>query len=463
MMGRQVVFMKETVRMMIERLRHRYYSEVPETRKDYAKSRRFFTMDGVTANSIAVLVTGTILAGYLKMLGVSDALNGIISALPVLLTVTQPIGAVLSERLHRRKLFVCTLALIHRLLFAGMFCVPLLFRDVGLRLVVLFVFYILAHGLGGLIGPAANNWIVSLTPNRVRGRYFSIREKYLIVISSTVSMVMGYVLDLFKGAGNEAGAYLTVAAVVAILAVGNFSALSHIMEPPVKQMPSGVKFRDLFILPFKSKAFLPVVVFHMLWNISAQIVLPYLGVFWVSDLHLSYTYIMVVAFAMSIFRAVILKRWGRLADHTSWAFVTKIAIVVLAVSHMVLLFIVPSNAVWFYFLQSILSNVSWAVMGMAVLNIQFDYAPEEGRTLYIGANTAIGGLAGFAASFVGAGVVSLFEKLNLTFLGAPLKGQQILLVISGILMLTCAAYIHVFVEKHKKKSNKQRKEKQIQA
>ena len=129
MMGRQVVFMKETVRMMIERLRHRYYSEVPETRKDYAKSRRFFTMDGVTANSIAVLVTGTILAGYLKMLGVSDALNGIISALPVLLTVTQPIGAVLSERLHRRKLFVCTLALIHRLLFAGMFCVCLLYTS----------------------------------------------------------------------------------------------------------------------------------------------------------------------------------------------------------------------------------------------------------------------------------------------------------------------------------------------
>jgi len=432
------------------RLRKKFFMQIPETKGDYSKSRRYFTMDGITANSINVLVTGSILSGYLKSLGVSDSLNGIISALPVLLTVMQPIGAVLSENLRHRKLFVCAFALIHRLFFACLFFVPLLFDNIKMRLITLFTFFILAHGLGGLIGPAANNWIISLAPHRIRGRYFSIREKYLIIIGSVISLAAGHIIDLFEAANNITGAYIVVAIIIALLAIVNFFSLSHIMEPETPIMESGFKLREIFALPFKTKAFLPVVIFSMLWNISAQIVIPYLGVFWVSDLYLSYTYLMVVALAMSIYRAIILKRWGRLADRISWAFVTKIAIIILAVSHILFFFILPSNAFWLFIALSVVSNTSWAVMGMAVLNIQFDYAPEKGRTLYIGTNAAIGGLVGFGASLIGAKIMDFISELNLTFMNAPLKGQQVLLVLSGILMLVCALYIHTVLEKGKR-------------
>lgn len=432
------------------RLRKRFFMQVPETKSEYSKSRRYFTVDGITANSIAVLVTGTILSGYLKILGVSDSLNGIISALPFMLTIMQPIGAVLSERLKHRKLFVCSLAFIHRMLFSLMFFVPLLLENMFLRLASLIVLFSLAHGLSSLISPAANNWIISLTPRRVRGRYFSLREKYLIVIGSLVSLGAGRIIDWYTAAGNQVGAYTIISIIIAALAVINFLSLSHIMEPETYVMESGVKFRDIFLMPFKSKQFIPVVIFGMLWNISAQIAIPFLGVFWVGDLYLSYTYLMAVAMLLSIYRALILKKWGRLADRTSWAFATKIALIILAVSHILFFFIVPQNAVWMYIILSLVSNTSWAVLGISVLNLQFDYAPEKGRTLYIGANAAIGGLAGFGASFVGAAVIELMSHLNLTFLNAPLKGQQVLLVLSGILMLLCSLYIHLVLEKHKR-------------
>lgn len=443
-------FMHDYYMNILRNIKMRINNHSSIERTEYHKSRNFFIVDGITSSSIALFISGSILAGYLKMLGVSDSMNGIISALPVLLMMLQPIGAILSERLETRKKFVCTLALTHRLIFACMFFVPLLFQNVTVRIILIFIFFFLGHSIGMLMAPATNNWIISLVPRKIRGQYFSTREKYLIVISSLILLIAGYIIDTFKERNNAITAYYIISFIVFVLAFINFFALSKAAEPKNTITETGIKLRDVFLLPLKSKQFMPIVIFNIMWHVSSQIVIPYLGVFWVSDLKLSYTYLMVVAMVMSVFRTIILKPWGKFADNGSWANVVKIAVGFLGITHILFSLLVPSNAVWLFFVLSIFSNISWAVIGISILNIQFDYAPENGRTLYIGANAAIGGIAGFGAAYIGSLIMIMVSNADLEFMGAPLKGQQVLLVLSGLLMLFCATYVHKVVAKRER-------------
>ena len=123
-------------------------------------------------------------------------------------------------------------------------------------------------------------------------------------------------------------------------------------------------------------------------------------------------------------------------------------------THFANLFLVKSDASWLFPTNAIISNIGWSVIGIAFVNIQYDFAPVKGRTMYIGVNAAVIGIIGFFGVFIGAFIMEVVAKHNLNIFGLPIRGQQILMLISGILLFTCAIYIHFVIQKNKKIINK---------
>lgn len=442
--------MKISLQHIMYSIKELFAVNEPYGRKEYASSRRWFTLDGITANIIGSLVGGSILAGYLAALGVSESLNGIIAAIPLLLQSLQAVGAVLSERMQSRKMFVCVSAIIHRLCFALMFLAPVVTSKPVIRIIWVVTFFSLAQGLGQLIGPPAATWRLSLTNRRIRGRYYSIVEKYSLIANALTGLIMGYVIDKFIAADSAASAYTVLACVSAVAAVWNFISLLKVKEPKPAMMPSKAKFSDL-LLPFKNLAFLPVLIFGAIWSMSTQIIAPYEGIFYIGPLKLSYTFIMVVNTIVIIYRAYIVKFWGRYADKTSWVNVIRKGLIIMCAARLILAFLNPVNAKPLYIIGVVIANTSWAVMNIAVTNLQFDFAPSEGMNLYISIYAIITGFLGFFATFIGSFVMNLSSAVNLTFCGFKIAGQQILFLLAALLTLVSYWYIAVFIKQPSKK------------
>jgi len=148
----------------------------------------------------------------------------------------------------------------------------------------------------------------------------------------------------------------------------------------------------------------------------------------------------------TIVNVILVRVWGKIADNKSWDFVLKYSISMLGLTHFTWLFVNNTTAFFLLPILFITSGAAWAGIGISTFNIQFIYSPEEGRTVYIGFNAALGGLMGFIGTLAGSVLLVLFNSLGLHVLSFKLGGMQILFAISGILLIFCAAYAHFYIK-----------------
>ena len=423
-----------------------FFSNKPLTGRDYKKSRTFSIFEGGSARTIFNLTSGAFLAGFASYLGAGDSFNGIIGAIPVLAGIIQMISPIVFEKMEKRKLTVSLLCLLHRLLLGLMVFIPFLVKGRTTQLVLVAVVYFVAYLAVSFINPAASGWMIDLVPDSIRGRYFGIRESYVLGAATVFTLIMGRVLDIYKGNGNEYGGFIVMFSFVLVLAVGNFVIWLLMKEPPVKRSKSQLNLRSVITIPLKDRKFKKIVLLFILWNIGVQIGGPFFSVYMVTGLKLNYTYIMVVGMLGTLINTIVVRFWGKLADRKSWVYVIKLSILMLAVTHFSWFFVNPSTTYILVPLLHIAGGLAWAGIGISSFNIQFTYSPEEGRTVYIGFNAALSGLIGFMSTLVGSSVLFLLHSFKLNIFGFTIGSMQIVFAISGILLGICAAYIHFFIK-----------------
>ena len=436
---------------ILGRIRKKYMNQIPEDKNQYKKSRIAFTIDGATAAVIVTLVSGTFLSGYLQYIGVSTNMNGIISAIPPLVAMSQPLGAAFAQKYKKRKPLVTSGAILHRGLFTLMFFIPFFIENVTARVVTITLMFSLAHCIGSFISPAASNWLISLTPQRLRGKYFSIREFYTLILTSVLMLSSGYMLDKFVASNHHGTGFAMIGVIVGIMALFNFISLMQVMEPEsAEQTTKGEGLGKTIKMVLTEKSFRPVLIMNIIYNVGINIGVPYHSIYLISTLKLSYTLISIVGFMSIIIKAITVRRWGRIADKTSWAHVCKLTIGIIGMMHLVNFFLVPSTGRWMYPLNGLISNFGWSAIGIAIFNVQYDYAPLKGRTMYIGVCAAVTGVLGFSAVFISSWIIGMAERHALTIFGHAVHGQQIAMLLSGTVLLLDCLYIHNVLEKSKK-------------
>jgi hypothetical protein len=411
--------------------------DAPMTDSDYLRSRRFFIAEGCCANGIVTLTTGAFLSGYANSLGATDSINGIIGSLPLLLCLLQMFSAVLLESMRRKKAILTAFSLIHRLLLASVFFVPLIIENPAFRLLALIVIYGTAHFFGAFIGTGIGNWILQLVPSSIRGKYLGKKDSFAFGMSTAISLIMGRIMDLFRSADKEQQGFLVVGCVVFALACMDFWCLSSIKEP--ESVPHVQKLKDSILSPLLDKEYRKVMFSYMFWNVALQVAGPFFSVYMVTGLKLDYTYITFLGLISSTLRIIASWLWGKLADATSWLFVTRASMGLLGLIHAGWLFMTPETC---YILQppmQALSGIAWGGIAISVFHLQYHYAPTDKRVPYVSANSSYAGLSGFLATLLGAFLLKVLPSIHV--FGFPMGGMQMLFLLSGTLILGCVLYM----------------------
>ncbi|MDD3839040.1 MAG: MFS transporter [Clostridia bacterium] len=394
----------------------------------YKRDLDLFILEGISSISATVLTGGAFLSGYALLLGASDYLAGIILTFPLLANLFQVFSAMLYERLESRKKTVMILLILYRAFACSVIFIPLVFPD-HLQKYVLMIFVFISFLNLSVLAPALNNWLVSLIPYNVRGRYLSKRESLFQTASMIISLLMGRVLDVFGGGYSG---FILVYAVVFLASLLNIWFLYKIYEPPVERKNlNPIKINELFAEPFKNKKYMSFVVFWMMWCFSAWMAHSYLNVYMIKYLKLSYTNITVLMTVQLITLVFFVRIWGVQGDKTCWEDCLKKACIVLACAFYLWVFTTRST-LFLLPIVHILAGVGWAGINLSSFNLVFRLSPEKGRTIFIGFNASASGIAGFLGPVIGGSIMEYFSNTSINLGFFQIDNMQILFLISAV-------------------------------
>ena len=452
---------------IIGRLRRIYFMAIPENKQEFKMSRIYFTIDGATANSIIQLVGGTFIAALMTTLGISDSANGMISAIAVLACCIQPISSAVTANLKKYKFFVCFTAIVHRLLFAYIFFIPLHNMASNYKIILFVACFLLGHVFLQVGIPAASDWIASLVPQKLRGKYFGIRDLIGVFFMSLSMIIAAITLDYYKNSNNLLTGFLVIGGIVFILAVINIIALSKVKEPKIaytnetgKEMHGRLaksmktKEKNNFWADVKGavthKKYKKVIFLFVIWQSLLYLSMPYNAIYYIKELNLPYTFITAIVFGANMIRMAATPIWAKFGDKRGMAKTLKYAYGCMFLCNLLLAFTLPHNAYLLYPISMVIGSLGWAFIGVGLLGVQLDYIPHDKRISYMSINAAISGLTGFLASYAGGKILSYIQNNPLIIGNQNIYAQQVLNIMSCIIAVFLFFYIKFFLQKESK-------------
>lgn len=462
-------------RYLIGRIRKIYFMALPESKMDYKKSRIYYTTADTAAQTIVQLVGGTFLASLMSYSGISDANIGIISSLVSLAALSQLFLINFFKRIKKYKFLVCITSL-QRILFSIIYLIPLLAISNSIKGVMIVLLYFLGQIFVQIGTPASQDWIASLVPSRLRGKYFSIKDSVAVFVVSTTMLIAGMILDYFTERNIEVG-FILISAMIFILTMLNFICLSNMKEPRIsymneqgkemhgrlarwaKQNEIAASLEEQSIWQeikdaFTNRKFRKAFTIQCLYTFAFYICAPFNASYQIKDLSLPYTFIMLIAFIANLYRIYITPKMGRLADRLGMARMLRYTLFCLGLNFLAMAFTIPVNAYPMTILATILSSTAWSFVGIGLFGVQLDFFQSDKRMVWLTITSSLSGILGFLISILGGVLLDILQKSNRNILGVPIYAQQVLNLIGFIIILLAVYYIRYHMETEKIDTNR---------
>ncbi len=457
---------------LLAKLRRIYFMALPENKNDFKKSRVCFTVGDSAVQTIVQLSGGAFFATLMKFCGISDANIGIITSLVSLAAISQIFLINYFKKLKKYKFLVCFTAL-QRLLFTVIYFVPLLPLSSTKKAVLIVILYFTGQIFVQIGAPASQDWIASLVPGRLRGKYFSIKDSIAVFVVSSTMLIGGIILDFFKSRNLETG-FIIIGTLIFILVVINVTAFSKMKEPKISYMNQDGKemhgrlakkaranekpgkekaifaeIKDAFCNRKFRKAF----ILQSLYTLSFYICLPFNSSYQIKELALPYTFIMLIGFIANLYRIYISPKLGRLADKYGMARLLRYTLFALGLNMFTNALTVPGNAYPLFILSQVIASTAWAFVGIGLFGVQLDFFQNEKRMIWLTLVSSISGVFGFFVSIFGGSLLNFLQKSDLQINGVPIYAQQVLNFLGFIIMLFTVWYIRFHIETEKIDTN----------
>lgn len=398
----------------------------------------------------AIMVSGSFLATITSQLGMSDSMTGILSSFVSLGCLFQLASITYSRK--KLKGFVITMSLINQAIFIILFLLPLSNQKGTGISIVFMVVLILAHFFLNFANPKKINWLMSFVENSNRGTFTATKEIVSLASGIVFTFIMSAVMDSFLAKGNPNGAFIVTAIVLLVIMITQAVCLFFVddKEAPVKESKNIFK---AFAPLLKNKVVLKITLIISIFEFAFYFSIPFMGVYQISDLKYSLTFISVISLISSFSRVLVSRFLGKLGDKKGFLYLFVFGLLLSAVSTLAVVFISPSSptlAVIMMFVHGIILNVGVGALNNSKLNLCYDYVKPNLVADAYAFSIAIPGSIGFISSLIAGKLVDYIQGNGNTLFGIPVYAQQVLGLISTLLLLLDVLYIIFVFEKSKK-------------
>ena len=461
-------------RYLMGQMRRIYFMALPETKQDFKSSRVHYTIADSAAQTIVQLVGGTFLATLMSQSGISDANIGIITSLVSLAALSQLFFMNWLKKLKKYKFLVCATAL-QRSLFALIYLIPLFNFSQTTKSILIVVLYFIGQIFVQIGVPASQDWIASLVPSRLRGKYFAIKDSVAIFVVSSVMLIGGIILDYFKERDILTG-FVIVSIFIFLLTTINVTSFSKMKEPMTsylneegKEMHGRLakKARNFSteeqtesVLTelkgaFQNRKFRKAFSLQCLFTFGFYISTPFHASYQINTLQLPYTFIMLVGFILNLYRIYITPKLGRMADRYGMAKLLRFTLLALGLNLLTMAFTVPGNAYPMHILGAFFSSTAWAFVGIGLFGVQLDFFKKEKRMIWLTITSSVSGAFGFFISILGGLLLNALQNADLQLLGIRIYAQQLLNLLGFLVLLFAVFFIKHYIETEKVAVNRE--------
>ena len=394
---------------------------------------------------MSLFVTGTMLGYLLDTLGLSDALQGIISTVATFTCGAQLFALMLVGR--KRKWIVTGGHLINQSCFVLLYLLPIFDFSPAVKTALVLVLLFTGHIISNAVSPIKVTWMMGAVQDKNRGRFTAVKEMISLAGGICVSLIFGVVADTFRDAdGLPTRPYylICMAALVLMMAIHTVTLLiSHekddykaTQRAPVSKVIGGM---------IRNKDLVKVIGVGVLWNIASALSSSFTASYVREELAFEFTVIAMISTAGSVCRILVSPLLGKIADKYSFATSMTLSFIVVGVSYVFQVFTAPSTR-WLYLVSVCLHSFAMAGINSGVINLIYDYVVPADRAVAMGVKNALGGILAFLTALVSGLVLDNIQAAGgFKIFGFNLYAQQVLAVFSLVAVSLLIIYMRTVI------------------
>lgn len=418
--------------------------------KDYKKTRLAYIGECTFEYFIHLLVADSFLAILLNHFGFSDSLIGIVSSLVSFSFLFKLLSIVLVKKIHSVKFASIICHALSSLFFMSLFLIPFVNITGNFRTVMVMSMVVMGYLFNYLVVSVIYKWAAVYIDPKGRARYGATKEKTSLITGIVFSFTMGYAIDKFTESGNVKGAFLFIAMGILLAGILDFICLLIMKNPEeaanTPNTHTGVPISESIKVIFKSKKFLAVVTMSFFASFAAYLTTSFMGIYKTKDLAISMTVIQLINISGVLTRFFVSTPIAKFSDKTSYARGARLGYTISLISYIFLVFTSP-KCWWLIIFYTLLHSAAAAGTGQNLYNIVFDCVDEKYFVHASAFKSAIAGIGGFCASFVGGAILNKIQENGNRIFGIEMHAQQFLAIITATLIFLLILFIKFVVEK----------------
>ncbi|MBF2067908.1 MAG: MFS transporter [Calothrix sp. C42_A2020_038] len=385
-------------------------------------SLRASTVDAVFATIFSITTSGILLSNFLVNLGAGPVAFGMLSSIPMLVNLIQPLGAYLSEQTTSRFRYSMWIYGISRTLWLVL--AAAIFMAVGgnidsRTLTNLTLVIVLAtHLLGGLGGASWLSWLAMIVPRRLRGRYFGFRNSVSSLTNLLCVPLAGFAVSSWSGGALQGyGIVMAIGILFGFISLGcqyfkvdiNPQQQNCVISIPSSSVlttsATEVNISSPSIL--KDSNFLIFLFYFGLWMFAVNLSMPFFNLYMLDTLALDISWVTLYGSIQAGANLLFMVIWGRLADRFGNRPILILVGILVAITPLFWLGIGGHNLdLWLWLpLIHVLTGGTCAAIDLCNNNLQLGVAPIRKQSSYFAIAAAVAGGCGAMGTTIGGFIV----------------------------------------------------------
>lgn len=401
----------------------------PQTAKKAIRtSLQASTLDGIFAAIFSLTTGGILLSNFLVELDPSPVVFGILSSIPMLVNLVQPLGAYFSEQTTSRfqysLLTYGTSRLLWLVLVLGIIGASWGGLSSSQLLILILLIILFSNLLAGFGSASWLSWLATIVPRRLRGRYFSIRNSASVLTTLLCVPLVGLVVSHWPGGSQQGyGVVLFVGVIFGILSLGcqyfkidvNPKLQNTVTVRLSANINPGETPQNQFVHSIRQNSnMLKFLLYISLWMLGTSLSSPFFNFYMLATLDLDVSWVTFYGSLQAGANLLMLTLWGKLADKVGNQPILIFIGILVAIQPLFWLLIGTSPLdLWLWLpLLHIFSGGTLAAINLCTNNIQIGIVPVRNQSIYFAIGAAISGVSGALGTIIG-GCIAQFQPSGL--------------------------------------------------
>ncbi len=275
-----------------------------------------------------------------------------------------------------------------------------------LALLLTYSFFII---VANIASPAWFSWIGDLVDQEYRGRWFAKRSLIIGFTSIIMAIIAAYFLQYFKLIGLEMWGFSILFFLAFLSRMISWKCLKKQYEPKLKIRKKDEFSLVDFIIELPRTNFGRFAIYRSLLAFAMGISAPFLAIYLLKDLQMSYSTYMIVTMASTVFSIAVVGLWGKFSDKYGNYFTIYITSIFLPT--IPLLWILGNSFWYFIIVPSTIGGLAWSGFNLASSNFIYDNISSEKRGIAVSYYNILAGIGTFLGAGLGAILIEYIPNI----------------------------------------------------